>query len=499
MFPCIQNLFLEFSTEKDKELVADFITACVKQENIALGTRRAYLVALARLASHNKGKTLDSVTSKDLASYLNKMQRERDVDPDQSWINTQRAYGVPLVKFYKWLAYPDWTPDQRKHMDRDKYPPILQGVVLQTKKGSRSPIKAKDIWNDQDVAIFLKYCKDNPRLRFYHALAYETSGRPGELLQLKIGDKNVESDAEGKLYAALDIGREGKRKQSRIVGITDFSIQYYQDYLAKTHPDPTNKEAYIFISRERSAYARNIAISGDTLRADYFAFRDKVIPRLLKERSDISDQDKKHLQMLKDQKKWNPYTLRHSSITTLARHSKINDYVLRQHAGWSKRSDMVEIYTHELKGDSLEYVLEARGINIRSKRDERAQLLRDEQVGPYCPYCKTVNVPNTQFCSSCSRPITTISYDSAAKDAEKTRKEMDEMKAKMTILEANTSNLLKLFVTQGNFIDVEDKETGELVLYTYNEKEGPIETAKAIREAKKKEEGIRLRLVDRHL
>jgi hypothetical protein len=107
-------------------------------------------------------------------------------------------------------------------------------------------------------------------------------------------------------------------------------------------------------------------------------------------------------------------------------------------------------------------------------------------------------VPNTQFCSSCSRPITTISYDSAAKDAEKTRKEMDEMKAKMTILEANTSNLLKLFVTQGNFIDVEDKETGELVLYTYNEKEGPIETAKAIKEEKKKE-GIRLRLVDRHL
>ena len=77
-------------------------------------------------------------------------------------------------------------------------------------------------------------------------------------------------------------------------------------------------------------------------------------------------------------------------------------------------------------------------------------------------------------------------------------KEIKEMQAKMTILEANTSNLLKLFVTQGNFIDVEHKETGELVLYTYNEKEGPLETAKAIKEGKRKnkeEEALRLRQV----
>jgi integrase len=74
----------------------------------------------------------------------------------------------------------------------------------------------------------LKYCTDNKRLRFYHALAMETSGRPGELLQLKIGDINIETDTEGKLYATLDIGRYDKKKESRVVGITEFSIQYYQ-------------------------------------------------------------------------------------------------------------------------------------------------------------------------------------------------------------------------------------------------------------------------------
>jgi integrase len=78
----------------------------------------------------------------------------------------------------------------------------------------------------------MKYCSENPRLRFYHALAYETSAGPGELLELKIGDIKIEQDSNtGKMYSALDIGRQRKKRQSRIVGITDFSIQYLQAYL----------------------------------------------------------------------------------------------------------------------------------------------------------------------------------------------------------------------------------------------------------------------------
>jgi hypothetical protein len=59
----------------------------------------------------------------------------------------------------------------------------------------------------------MKYCSENPRLRFYHALAYETSARPGELLELKIGDIKIEQDSNtGKMYSALDIGRQRNAK-----------------------------------------------------------------------------------------------------------------------------------------------------------------------------------------------------------------------------------------------------------------------------------------------
>ena len=115
----------------------------------------------------------------------------------------QGTYSLTYFRFFKWLAYPELTPQERKRVPREKLPEVVKNLVRPVKKGSKSPIKAKNMWNDEDNANFLKYYKDNPRLRFYHELAMETSGRPGELLQLRIGDisNNMDSWANGKLYS----------------------------------------------------------------------------------------------------------------------------------------------------------------------------------------------------------------------------------------------------------------------------------------------------------
>ena len=435
--PGDQKLFLNFPTDREKELVADFfIDCCIKQENAPPSTRRIYLIALARLYDPVRGlqnikKSLDDITAKELTEYLNKIQRKREEDPDQSWISTYKTFAFPLQKFYKWRKYPDLTPRERRRLPKNQQPDVLKGLVIHNKTGSKSPIKAKDIWNDEDTALFLKYCKENRRLRFYHALAIETSGRPGELLQLKIGDINIETEDsdENKMYAVLDIGRYGKKGRSRIVGITEFTLQYYQDYLPSTHPDPNNKDAFVFMSKEASAkyLQKSLPISIETLRSDYRAFRHKVIPKLLKS-PEVPEADKKHLQLLRDQKRWNPYNMRHSSITKLARHPSINDFNLRQHAGWSKTSNMVEVYTHELKGDSLEHVMMAYGVNIKQKRDKTAAQLRQEMVGPHCPFCHKVNIPGSLLCVSCQRPVSVISYDSMTKELDGVKKQFEELK-----------------------------------------------------------------------
>jgi site-specific recombinase XerD len=431
----VQNYFLEFPTERDKELVADFIIMCIQKENVAIATKKTYLNALIYLSRYFKGqKSFEAITSLDLSNYLISFQKNMEEDPDQGWISTHRSFGMTYLKFFKWLAYPGLTPQERKRLSREKYPPVLKGFVLQTKKGTKSPVTAKDIWDDKDVAIFLKYCTDNPRHRFYHALAYETSARPGELLQLKIEDIEIQLDENGAPCALIDVGRYGKRKQSRIVGITKFTIQYYQAYLQSSdHPDPTNRKSYIFVSRENSAHAKNLPITVDALRADYLNFRDKKIPKLLK-RPDIPSEDKEHLQFLKDTKKWYPYIIRHSSLTKLA--PNIKEYRLREHAGWAKNSNMIEVYTHTLTGDSAEDILMLYGVNLKNGKRKRNEQLKQELVGPTCPFCHTINVPDSQFCISCRRPIAVVSYDSTVK------KEIEEMKARQSAIEAVVRNFI---------------------------------------------------------
>jgi integrase len=423
----VQRLFLELPTEHDKELLADFIIDSIKRENLTLATKRTYVIGLVYLSRYfgNK-KSFEEFTNTDLANYINSYQKEWAQDPDRSWISTQRTSGWPLLKFYKWHAYPKLTPQERKLLSGDKLPAVLQGIVLQRKKGSKTPVKQKDIWDEKDTAIFLKYCTDNPRLRFYHALAYETSARPSELLQLKIGDIEIQTDDNGKLCALIDVGRYGKKKQSRIVGITEFTIQYYQSYLSSSyHPDPENRKAFLFASTEHSAMSRNIQLSGDALRSDYKAFRDRKLPKLLK-RSDIPEEDKKHLQFLKETKKWFPYIVRHSSLSRLA--PNISEYRLREHAGWSKRSDMVEIYTHTLTGDSAEDILMLYGVNLKGGKKKRNERLQQEMVGPHCPFCHMVNTPDSQFCSSCHKPLTSVSYNKIMQEAERTKGELEQMR-----------------------------------------------------------------------
>lgn len=140
---------------------------------------------------------------------------EIGVKTDQRWISTQKSLCMPIMKFYKWLAYPNLTPRERKQLGWYKLPPVIRNLVIQNKNSTKSPIKRENIWEDKDVHIFLNYCTENPRLQFYHAVAYESSARPGELLKLKIRDISPQPDEQGgKLCAVIEVGRMGRKSKA---------------------------------------------------------------------------------------------------------------------------------------------------------------------------------------------------------------------------------------------------------------------------------------------
>jgi hypothetical protein len=135
----------------------------------------------------------------------------------------------------------------------------------------------------------------------------------------------------------------------------------------------------------------------------------KYFPKLL-ERPDVPPEDKIKIKRLIDSKPWNPYIRRHTALTEKA--PLLKDFNLRQHAGWTKTSDMVEVYTHELGGESSEDLLLAYGIDVKSKDKRQQEILLEPKV---CPHCSEPNKPEAKLCLACGMVLTYDEYNETIK------------------------------------------------------------------------------------
>jgi integrase/recombinase XerD len=89
-----------------------------------------------------------------------------------------------------------------------------------------------------------------------------------------------------------------------------------------------------------------------------------LFTKLIEINSNISSKDKGIITQLLN-KPWNPYIFRHSALTDKSK--VLKEYVLRQHAGWSGRSQMHLKYLHYFGNESSESILEAYGIITTNK------------------------------------------------------------------------------------------------------------------------------------
>jgi hypothetical protein len=132
----------------------------------------------------------------------------------------------------------------------------------------------------------------------------------------------------------------------------------------------------------------------------YENFKKKVFPHLL-ESPNVSPEDKKLIKELLN-KPWNPYIRRHSALTEKSR--VLKEHVLRQHAGWSARSQMHLKYLHYFGNESSESLLEAYGLI-----DKGIQI--DQLKPKQCPNCQEENKPDSKFCAKCRMILSYNSYN----------------------------------------------------------------------------------------
>jgi predicted nucleic acid-binding Zn ribbon protein len=125
----------------------------------------------------------------------------------------------------------------------------------------------------------------------------------------------------------------------------------------------------------------------------------------------VAPEDKNKIRELL-KKPWNPYIRRHSALTEKS--TILREHTLRQHAGWSTRSNM-----HYFGNESSESLLEAYGIVTRDQR--QSEVLKYKQ----CPNCSEPNKPDSKFCAKCRMVLT---YDAYNETLEKEHEKDSEIK-----------------------------------------------------------------------
>src|SRR6476660_7732689 len=128
---------------------------------------------------------------------------------------------------------------------------------------------------------------------------------------------------------------------------------------------------------------------------------------------------KRRLEYLIKTKKWNPYCIRHSSITYDSDY--LPEYALKKKVRWSINSKQGSRYIKRRMGNDLKQkILVQNGIISEQQIEKKPTILN-------CPRCILVNAVDNKYCSKCSYPLVPTAFDEI-KEAENSK--IQEMQQK---------------------------------------------------------------------
>jgi integrase len=351
---------------------------------------------LTKLSKFHHDKSFPDMKREDILAYLASLKNDNKM---HSWIGTYNLQLVVLIRFFKWLSNPTLEPKQRPK------PAVVQNIP-QLKRKEVSIYKPSDLWTLEDDFLFLKWCPSK-RDRCYHAISRDLSARPHEILNLRIKEV-IFKHAGDKQYAEVLVnGKTGTRHLPLID-----SLPYVKDWLDQ-HPKRHDSEAYLICSLDRKNFAKQMSLRG--LQGIYQRYRDNYYSSLSRD-STIPEEDRKGIKNLLS-KPWNPYIRRHSALTQKS--AILKEHTLRQHAGWSARSQMHLKYLHYYGNESSNSLLQEYG--ILPKDNEETDVLRPKQ----CPNCNEPNRPDQKFCVKCRLALTYEAWNEKQDEITLLRKQIE--------------------------------------------------------------------------
>jgi integrase/recombinase XerD len=269
---------------------------------------------------------------------------------------TLKTVGSCLMAYWKWLYSRRSRP----------FPEWLHLTVPKSRLNRKTD---EDVLTREEVGR-LADSTDSLRDKALIWALYETGGRIGELMSLRLTD--VELQPEG--YVRLRVRRE-KNGQLAPMFLFEAGVPSMVAW-TKAHPTRSNPSSVLWVDTNKD-WGAPIGYRAVTKMLDVAARRSQVT------------------------KPVNPHNFRHTRATELAKDPTISGAMLEKAMGWVPGSRMAETYQHLAAKDLEDALRRAHGFTDSVGPAQSAKLRRPRA----CGRCGTFNDAEDRFCGRCGGPL----------------------------------------------------------------------------------------------
>ena len=108
--------------------ICNYISSLRSEINLVDHYRKDVIILLSNFSVYHKGKSFESITRHDILAFLDSYRKPEESDPFHKWMGTYNTYRMHLMKFYKWLYYPDIEQNKRPK------PSVIENIPQLEKK-----------------------------------------------------------------------------------------------------------------------------------------------------------------------------------------------------------------------------------------------------------------------------------------------------------------------------------------------------------------------------
>ena len=369
--------------------------------------------------------TFYQISTKDqVTKFLDRKIKSNSDDPEQRWITTWNDYLVRIKHFFRWLysCSLHQTQDQPSLLT-DWYTPEF--VNIKKKRTKRlSPYGEHEIWDIKELQTVIKY-EPHKRNKAILSLLWDLNGRNHEITLLRL--KHIRLNER---YGEGEIPYQAKTGAGPI--LLTFSFPYVRDWLNE-HPFRNSPEARLICSLNNGA-----PIKPEALWTMMNQLRLRV-KRLIEVGSITDDVERERLQLLISTKRFNPYCLRHSSISHDSDY--LPDCALKKKVRWSMNSKQPSRYIKARMGNSLkERILLENGINSNLELQKSNSVLT-------CNRCAFINAIECIYCQKCCYPLTAAGYEEIKKQENARFRSLEE---RFNTMQAQVQSLITALASLKN-------------------------------------------------